>query len=349
MHDIKPTKKFTPIDKELIGFYSSWPNAIPDFLICGESVESKRFRSHQIIDATVVTSLKNKKFLDFGCGEGFTLDIAKKYGAKTTVGYEIDEEYVKENVFSVVDAIKSNGPYDIILMYDVLDHTYDFLETMKIVRLFCHADTEIYVTTHPWISRHGGHEFHNDNKAFIHFFKEGCQVENLLDEGSYRKLFSRCGFHVDYCNVRKNTVETFFALPPFKERLESIADRFGISFALLIWKMRNSFYDFRLRVKKGSVTSQIPYPEENQIYPVAIVSHVIDEEESFRHVLFSNKRINDPLGNSEWSLAGVELTLKFPDMEAPDGYWVDSCILDIDMQRYSGINQLGGKITGELI
>lgn len=79
------------------------------------------------------------------------------------------------------DYILSNGPYDIISLYDVIDHimTHDeAVEAMSFVRGCATSDTVINVRCHPWTSRHGGHLYETINRAYAHI---------LLSEEEYQK------------------------------------------------------------------------------------------------------------------------------------------------------------------
>ena len=68
----------------------NWPEAIPEEYICGEDYDSRMFRAYGIIEQYLQSvDLTQKKFLDFGCGDGLVAEVALKFGAEVSVGYDI--------------------------------------------------------------------------------------------------------------------------------------------------------------------------------------------------------------------------------------------------------------------
>jgi hypothetical protein len=64
---------------------------------------------------------------------------------------------------------------------------------------------------------------------------------------------------------------------------------------------------------------------------------------------FSNGRIGRPEGPATWSLNGRNLTMRWPGRNAPNGAWVDRCVVSPDGKSYLGKNQKGAVIRGTRI
>lgn len=164
-----------------------WPHAVPPDLICDvASEEDKMERAEGVLSIVLDQSLNGSKFLDFGCGEGHMALQAKKEGATVSVGYDIREQFwdrpspTEEGVTLTTDfeKVKEQGPYDVILLYDVLDHVDDQELVLEQIKQASSAGTEIFIRTHPWAGRHASHLYKKINKAFVHL----VFTEEELDE-----------------------------------------------------------------------------------------------------------------------------------------------------------------------
>lgn len=173
-----------------------WPDAVSPDLICDiASEEDKMDRAEGVLSIVLDESLNGSKFLDFGCGEGHMVLQAKKEGATVSVGYDIKEQSWDKhstNELSVIlttdfERVKENGPYDVILLYDVLDHVDDQELVLEQIKQVSSASTEIFVRTHPWAGRHASHLYKEINKAFIHL----VFTEEELDEMGFGKAESK--------------------------------------------------------------------------------------------------------------------------------------------------------------
>lgn len=208
-----------------------WPQAIPSELICDTtSEEDKINRANGILNIIIQQSLKDKKFLDFGCGEGHI--VKESIGQNTTlsVGYDINQQGTLEwegvdDKFLLTtnfDRVMDKGPFDIILLYDVLDHCENPVETLKQIKTVCKKDTTIYVRCHPWCSRHGGHLYNQINKAWVHLIftkdeleKMGYKVEKinktLFPIATYTNYFKISEFSVvGEPDIQRTNIEDFF-------------------------------------------------------------------------------------------------------------------------------------------
>ena len=158
---------------------NEWPEAVFSAQITDDSSEKdKKERAEGIVDM-LLPPLDGKKFLDFGCGDGHVVNHVSK-DASLAVGYDInksgDWEKVDKGLLTQdFEKVKSMGPYDIILIYDVLDHVLEPMEdALSKVKSVLSENGKIYLRCHPWVSRHGGHAYNKINKAFIHLvFNDG--------------------------------------------------------------------------------------------------------------------------------------------------------------------------------
>ena len=120
---------------------------------------------------------------------------AVKNNVKKSVGYDphsslpnSDGKCYFSNDF---EKVREEGPFDIVLMYDVLDHLNGFegmdstaianhmSEVLSQVKLVTHENSKIYLRCHPWCSRHGGHLYNSLNKAFAHVVFSKSELEDM--------------------------------------------------------------------------------------------------------------------------------------------------------------------------
>ena len=107
----------------------AWPHAVDPALICDvTSEQDKEDRAEGILDIIIDINLENLKFLDFGCGEGHVVNHSRSQKPKLSVGYDIKKfdkwnnwEKSPNSLFTTDwNKAKTLGPYNIILMYDVI-------------------------------------------------------------------------------------------------------------------------------------------------------------------------------------------------------------------------------------
>jgi len=212
---------------------SAWPPAIlPEFMCRPDSETDKHERAMTILAGLV--PLAQLSFLDYGCGEGHVAWEAS-HAAKKVVGFDIEEQswghLVKDNLYFTTNFndVRQHGPYDIILLYDVLDHCDDPVATLKQVKEVRRGNGPIYAHCHPWASRHATHLYHTVNKAFLHLvfsdkellklgFK-GIKTAKLLNSmETYRKWFKDAGLQVKMEVPHRKTIEDFFFHDPLISR-----------------------------------------------------------------------------------------------------------------------------------
>lgn len=168
----------------------AWPEAVFSVQIADENSEEDKDERAQGIADIMLPPMSGKKFLDFGCGEGHVVKYASKETA-VAVGYDIERASNhrlpwddKRDGFLLTtdfDRVVAEGPFDIILLYDVIDHA----ERLTPVDILSKAasvlapEGKIFMRCHPWCGRHGGHLYRKFNKAFVHLVFHDDELESL--------------------------------------------------------------------------------------------------------------------------------------------------------------------------
>ena len=238
-----------------------WPEAAPNFLICADDDNDKFERAEGIIDY-ISENLDDKKFLDYGCGEGHVVTKASEVAGKC-VGYDITksgsqlwENYEKYLLTTNFDKVIRFAPYDTILLYDVLDHVDDPISVLKSVRALCNENTKVYVRCHSWMSRTGGHMYKKLNKAWLQlvFNEDELAKMNLSVDGlrkyyfpihTQKTWFNASDFVVDYHDTVNTPVEPFFRNPAILARLSvEFEGKFPEP------QMQQGFNDYVLKIKQ---------------------------------------------------------------------------------------------------
>lgn len=168
-------------------------------------------------------ALVGQRVLDFGCGDGhIAVEMATE--AKQVVAYDIHNPQLSENenvTFTINrQLISDNSPYDLIVLYDVLDHLEqdDPQDIMDWLATLLADNGIIYACTHPWTSRDGAHLA--NNKAFYHLL---MSKEELAEAGvtspvrivrphsQYEKMFSKAKLRILSKRPATTNVEPFFS------------------------------------------------------------------------------------------------------------------------------------------
>jgi 2-polyprenyl-3-methyl-5-hydroxy-6-metoxy-1,4-benzoquinol methylase len=220
-------------DLRMLAKSDQWPQAVPDDLICGEDEDNKLSRAAGIVHEFIRTDLTDKKFLDFGCGEGHVPYVAANLvGVKMAVGYDPVVQDWKHfgdvnglKLTTDFGSVKNDGPYDVILINDVLDHCTNPKIALEQIRDIKSPTARIYMRCHPWTSRHGTHLYKQLNKAYLHLvFNEdelfgmglkSTAATKLLDPmQSYHSLIKDAGFTIVNEETITHPVELFFTHKP---------------------------------------------------------------------------------------------------------------------------------------
>jgi 2-polyprenyl-3-methyl-5-hydroxy-6-metoxy-1,4-benzoquinol methylase len=225
------------VSKKLIAD-PEWPKAVDEDAVCDiESAEDLMYRGEQIIDNMIDRNLEGVRFLDFGCGDGYVVDAALARGVAEAVGYDIKEknwnfpEKANRWYTTEFNDLESRA-YDVILLYDVLDHCEKPIEVLNRIGMLLAPNGVVYVRCQPWTSRHGGHMWRQINKAYIHLAvdddhlkKLGYKVEPvtkvLRPLRTYKEWFAQTNFKVKKEDVSTEVLENYF----HKDNIKKILHR----------------------------------------------------------------------------------------------------------------------------
>jgi 2-polyprenyl-3-methyl-5-hydroxy-6-metoxy-1,4-benzoquinol methylase len=159
-----------------------WPTAVDPAYLC-DNEQKTTSRAIGILEMFVIEPVKNKRVLDFGCGNGHVAIECLKREAKV-IGYDSDLSkcQFQNDIFTDdFNSVIKNGPYDIVILYDVLDHSTSMsprellLNISKVLSL----NGKVYVRNHPWCSRHGSHFYLQKNKAFLHLALDEIELARI--------------------------------------------------------------------------------------------------------------------------------------------------------------------------
>lgn len=195
---------------------TDWPLAVDPPMIVTTN-DDKVQRSENII-SVFAESLKNKRVLDYGCGEGHLIQSALRE-ATFALGYDI-KPIGHPNTTHDKTVVDQNAPYDAVFLYDVLDHSTDPIAILKHIAAVTHPESMIYVRCHPWCARHGGHLFKTINRAYFHYFISD-ELGRLISPdyptqkvihplGTYGNWFSAAGLKIKSEEPIQTTPEPFF-------------------------------------------------------------------------------------------------------------------------------------------
>lgn len=205
-----------------------WLPAIPENELTEEFQQS---RAERVLND--LPEVAGKRVLDFGCGDGYLLEPLAAAGATKVVGYDLNVLSVSNDVVLATNdwlEVCKHGPFDLIILNDVLDHTVDpqapLLDPGAILsacKQICSG--EIFVRCHPWTSRDGGHVSHQMNKAWIHLYytnderlnlamRSACPVSRITKpHATYEKWFRDVGLSVVRKSVCNDSLPEVRALP----------------------------------------------------------------------------------------------------------------------------------------
>lgn len=241
---------------------AEWPQAVdPKLDVSQKGDAEKRYRAMQIC-GLIGISFDNKRILDCGCGEGHvTEEMALR--AKKVVGYDARIHSRWQNSPTVTftnqqETAESNGPYDHIVLYDTLDHLLgtDPIHMLTWLRDMLTTDGSMFIRTHPWTARHGGHAYEHINKAFIHLALTSDELSQLdvkpdhnlkiaRPMATYEKWFADAGLKITHREIHAEPVEPFFQ-GDLLERIIKVTWGGKIDKEQAHKIMTNSFIDYML-------------------------------------------------------------------------------------------------------
>lgn len=236
---------YNPLFKKLLGS-TEWPQAIEEELL---EPRDKTQRAHSILDFTVGPSLlsRTEKLLDFGCGSGETVQIAPEYGVKNAVGYDIEPT---EGITTIFKEVQEKGPYDIIIVEDVLDHLKNetINDAVEKISSVLAPDGMAFVRCHPYWSRAGTHlPAHGINKAYAHIFFPELQGEYtnkiLHPIYQYKKTFDNHQLQITQELLCRQEIENFFK---DHEQMWYIFQK-SLKVHDFVWQLRVQYAEFVLQ------------------------------------------------------------------------------------------------------
>jgi 2-polyprenyl-3-methyl-5-hydroxy-6-metoxy-1,4-benzoquinol methylase len=213
----------------------SFPQAMDMSQVVDPNNENDKLeRGEAVIEGFILEDLMGKRFLDFGCGDGYCCLAASRKGASIAVGYDRipqnswNKMQFPDKFFCTSDwnKVSEKKPFDVILIYDVLDHVMDGSQAAMLN--YCASvlsqQGKIYVRCHPWIGRSGIHQVHDFNKAFIHVILKDDELNQLLPtrkhilnsnkwvnpEKRYEEFFAKARLKVISKNVTRDVVDDIF-------------------------------------------------------------------------------------------------------------------------------------------
>lgn len=222
-----------------------WPEAVNKNLVCDPDSEIDKIeRGRGIIELMVEEELPNLRFLDYGCGDGYSALYVASEKADISVGYDVKQHDVwgkhpkSDNLLFLnkFDDVVAKGPYDVILLFDVLDHLVKEqpAEVLKKAASVLKPTGKIYMRTHPWTSRHATHMYHDLNKAYVHLVFTEEELEQIVqskhkDENigvlyplkTYSDFITGAGLKEVSRREIKEAVEPFFKIPKIAQRIMS--------------------------------------------------------------------------------------------------------------------------------
>ncbi len=225
-------------------FSDKWPEAVNPHLICDpNSEQDKMERARGIIELMIEEDMKGLKMLDMGCGEGHCVALASEYHTGLAVGYDLKQYPSWESFRSRPNTVyttdfaevKQHGPFDVVIIFDVIDHSMTEMpsDILKKASGVLKDSGKIYMRTHPFVSRHATHLYHDLNKAYIHLIFSNDELKQLIPEARFEEPSLRIvtpiiayetfikDANLVQVNKREITekVEPFFKIPKIAERI----------------------------------------------------------------------------------------------------------------------------------
>ena len=176
-------------DKDLYKYYDDYSESVKT----KEWEERSKLNLENLIKSLNKISIKYQKrqkeisLLDFGCGLGLTLEAANKIGWNA-FGIEMNDFCLKfcrkrnQKVFSDLTKINENTKFDIITLFDVIEHVSNPTDLLKKLKTKLKENGFLIITTPNWNSLERI-VFQNDWKAIdpqhYHYFTKNTLINSL--------------------------------------------------------------------------------------------------------------------------------------------------------------------------
>lgn len=241
---------------------ADWPEAVPEEL--AKIIPSEKdhiCRANSVLDFMLNRSIEGLRFLDFGCGEGWLARQAVSRGVGESVGYDpfLSDKWINQGVLKYISDpnLLPDSHFDVVMLYDVLDHVIDPEDVMKKVKKTIKKDGMVYVRCHPWTSKHASHLFKKGlNKAWIHLFLKNHEIKELIGSDpmftrpekdcltAYKWWFR--DFKILNETPTSEKVPDFFHNPDFKNLLANEQEIPSKDVDQFLNLMQNQFVDYLL-------------------------------------------------------------------------------------------------------
>jgi len=238
-----------------------WPEAVNEDFVADDNAEAQAERAHVILDSILDESLEGKSILDYGCGAGYLVEEAINRGARA-IGYDIEShERWGGNCVTDISNLKP-GSFDIILLYDVLDHCVNVIDPsdiMKSLKRLLKKDGKVYIRCHPWTSKTATHLYKlGINKAYLHLFLKWDEFDYLgvkpiptrMEKNplvAYRWWFR--DYNILSERIFREPVSPFFFEPSFKQLVIDEQQLEGIEQEDFFKRLDVQYVDYKLTPK----------------------------------------------------------------------------------------------------
>ena len=105
-----------------------------------KNLRMSKINKRKVEQVLKVLKNKNKKLLDFGCGDGGFLKVCKSYGMKNLSGIDIKysskEKFNNMSFFHSLNDLNKSHKFDCITLWGVLEHLNEPIKFLKLVSTF---------------------------------------------------------------------------------------------------------------------------------------------------------------------------------------------------------------------
>ncbi len=168
---------------------------IEAFKILHDMEESWWYRGRRMIAQKMLSSFvkeRNLSILDFGSGYGGMFNFLNKYGEVD--GFEVESDAISscekrgyKKVFnSTTELFSSNNKYDLVVMFDVLEHIEDDKATINSIYNILNNNKTLVITVPAFMWLWSIHD--EQHKHFRRYNRN--QIVNLLNENGFKVEYS---------------------------------------------------------------------------------------------------------------------------------------------------------------